>query len=186
MNYDDFFERLAFNKSNVLEMLDIIESNKSRLDILEDVSETYRIKITAKELSNQMFGKPNKKVNNENFKTFQELIKNSTVTNNNIHLEITPQKINNPYPKIFNSLNAFKIFEKWNMLSDPKSQLADMSYIYFVMIRDNYINKIIKQSDYIDWLNDNYEIFLGKLKHFRSTSNPKRDALYSTIKDLFN
>lgn len=89
----------------------------------------------------------------------------------------------NPHPREFKNLKAYKVFERWYQERDEKTQLADMSYVYWKLREDNLLHNI-KPAEYIDWLNDEFQISLSKLKQLHLCENQKRNRLYSTIKDL--
>lgn len=88
--------------------------------------------------------------------------------------------IENPHPRIFTSLYAYRVFEDLRL--NVKNPLADYSFYYRVMIKDDLIFKSVGDSEYRDWLNLNYEIAIDKTKQLHICTTHNKERLYSTVK----
>lgn len=117
--------------------------------------------------------------NKEIIKTLNSFLLEKETENNK-------QPKTNPYPRIFTNYKGFEIFEYWHKKYNSKSELADMSYIYWIMTQDNFIHEGVKQNEFIKWLNNEYGIVLEKLKQLYIVKNHSRDTLYQTVIDLVN
>lgn len=97
----------------------------------------------------------------------------------------TKTEIENPFPRIFKSLNGFKLFEylKNNIVRD-RYQLADYSFIFRHMQKDGYIYSI-SEKEFREFLSDNFEIHLDKLKPEGYCETDSKTSSYFTAKNLF-
>ncbi|CAA0242302.1 hypothetical protein TMFC_50131 [Tenacibaculum maritimum] len=89
-------------------------------------------------------------------------------------------KEENPHPRFFTSLRGFKIFERFK--GTIQNPLADYSFIYRMMLKDNLIYESIGDSEYRRWLSSEYHIEIDKTKQLGRCSTPPKEQLYSSIK----
>jgi hypothetical protein len=91
----------------------------------------------------------------------------------------------NPYPRIFVSIEAFHFFKKLKELvcNKERTKLADYSFVFRQMQYDKYIYKEIQESEFRNFLSDEYEIELGKLKTLPNCSPSKKVSLYNFLKN---
>ncbi|MFL0088544.1 hypothetical protein [Tenacibaculum maritimum] len=108
--------------------------------------------------------------NSERIKALNEFLNNNKTSNGE----------QNPHPRFFTSLIAFKIFEEFkNTIENP---LADYSFIYRIMLKDGLIYDSIGDSEYRKWLSSTYQIEIEKTKQFNRCSTISKKQLYSSIK----
>jgi hypothetical protein len=133
MNNHDFFKKLAYKVSNELDMLSIIEHNSDKLELLKTVAEDYRVEFTA----NELFG-DEKKVNQENFKLFNQLIDKEINSprdikrkgNKNTSKELKPSfkgintSIQDRYDILKHLFDIESIFKKYNINNDNKDEIV--------------------------------------------------------------
>ncbi|MCD9621882.1 hypothetical protein [Tenacibaculum maritimum] len=86
----------------------------------------------------------------------------------------------NPHPRFFTSLRGFKIFERFK--GTIQNPLADYSFIYRMMLKDNLIYESIGDSEYRRWLSSEYDIEIDKTKQLGRCSTFSKEQLYSSIK----
>lgn len=93
---------------------------------------------------------------------------------------IQPNLDNNPYPRIFTSSKAYKIFE--NLKSEfgvTKIRLADYSYIYHKMLKDGYIYDDYKQTEFVFFLLY-FDINIDRIKPWTQIGSKNlRDKIYN-------
>lgn len=102
-----------------------------------------------------------------------------------LSVEPTPPVVDNPHPRIFTSGIAFKLFEYWHNQVHEKRQLAEYSYIYWAMVKDGYIFKDIRPTEFVAFLNDNFEILLQRLKQYTEVNGGNKIPKYTAIKLSF-
>jgi hypothetical protein len=116
------------------------------------------------------------------------------IKGNNINCDIEKSNQNcsdsdnyvaNLYPRIFKSANGFKLFEylKNNIVRD-RYQLADYSFIFRHMQKDDYIYSI-SEKEFREFLFDNFEILLDKLKPEGYCETESKNSCYFTARNLF-
>lgn len=88
----------------------------------------------------------------------------------------------NPHPRIFKSVNAFKLFEMF--LSFVENDLADYSFIYRKMVADGLMYNI-RDIEFRDWLDKNYNVAIDKTKTLENCSPPLKVKLYNILKERF-
>ena len=88
----------------------------------------------------------------------------------------------NPYPRIFINNYGFKVFER--MRRTVINPLADYSFIYRIMIKDKLIYKSIGDSEFREWLSDNYQIEIDKTKQLDLCKTVAKEQMYSIIKSI--
>lgn len=91
----------------------------------------------------------------------------------------------NPYPRFFTNDNAYQIFK--NLLSEfgnTNENLANYSFVFRRMIKDNYIFKDVKQLEFLDILST-HDISLDRIKPQSQIGKSKyRDSIYLKCKQL--
>lgn len=90
----------------------------------------------------------------------------------------------NPFPRIFVNYNAYLFFEnlKDNICTDKNSELADFSFVFRALYRDKYIYEGVSEREFRDFLDDNYSIYLNKLKTYENCSPSKKVNIYNLVK----
>lgn len=90
----------------------------------------------------------------------------------------------NPYPRIFTSDKAYKIFNNLKSeLSVTKTSLSDYSYVYHKMLKDGYIYDDYKQTEFVFFLL-NFDIKIDRIKPWNQIGNKKlRDSIYLKAKN---
>ncbi|TWP29256.1 hypothetical protein ETU09_03285 [Apibacter muscae] len=96
----------------------------------------------------------------------------------------------NPYPHIFKDLQAFNLFEGLLEVFEVQgsdSQMADLTDIYILLLRDQLIYESFKPSDYLRWLHENYIFISLDRLHPISTRkvSVKKRKIYTTLKPSF-
>lgn len=120
-------------------------------------------------------------------KSVAELIKPTTKSREVVKVEIkeTVSKLpseENPYPRIFTNIEAFKKFKNlYDEFEKSNQDLANYSFVFHRMKRDNLIYKDIKQLEFIDFLSS-FEIHLDRLKPISQLgNNDLREGIYNRI-----
>lgn len=90
----------------------------------------------------------------------------------------------NPHPRIFTDLKHFKLFEHWHN-GIKRNQLAEYSFIYWQMVKDGLIYESVRPTEFINWLNSNYEVALAELKQYDNCKGGGKLSRYQTAKLLF-
>jgi|25_taG_2_1085351.scaffolds.fasta_scaffold08397_2 hypothetical protein len=88
----------------------------------------------------------------------------------------------NPFPRIFIDRKGYEFFLKLKEGIGKRNmyELANYSFIFRKMLEDKFIYKI-QESEFRDFLNDNFEIDLNKLKTF-DTYNGSNLSIYNYLK----
>jgi len=87
---------------------------------------------------------------------------------------------------IFTSENAHKFFDYLTKEIDSKSNyLSDLSYIFRQMEYDGFIYKNLRHKPYFEFLVENYDLSIGKIKQYSQVSSSKRIQNYNYKKQLF-
>jgi hypothetical protein len=88
----------------------------------------------------------------------------------------------NPYPRIFTSGGAYTKFKNLYDEFDKSTQdLANYSFVFHRMKKDNLIYKDLKQLEFIDFLSS-FEIHLDRLKPISQLgNNDLREGIYNRI-----
>lgn len=115
-----------------------------------------------------------------------QIEKTSTPHPNELYINNKPKnnKDENPYPRIFPALKHFELFEYWHN-AVQENELAEYSFIYRQMIMDGFIYEDIKPTEFINWLNNTYEIALDELKQYNNCKGGGKIPRYQTTKLLF-
>lgn len=100
----------------------------------------------------------------------------SKETENKLHSE------ENPYPRIFTNSKAFNKFKNlYDEFAKSNQDLANYSFIFHRMKKDNLIYKDLKQLEFIDFLSS-FEIHLDRLKPISQLgNNDLREGIYNRI-----
>ena len=94
-------------------------------------------------------------------------------------------KETNPFPRIFTSINAYRLFEGFKERIRPRYELADYSFIYRQMQRDKLIYDSVGDSEFVKFLFDNYKVTsISKTKQLINCSTDLKLNIYSSLKDL--
>jgi hypothetical protein len=90
----------------------------------------------------------------------------------------------NPFPRIFKDHDSFLFFEelKNKLCMNDKSLLADFSFVFRKMQKDGNIFDDVTEKSFRNFLNNNYEINLEKLKTFEYCQTDKKIQLYNSLK----
>jgi hypothetical protein len=90
----------------------------------------------------------------------------------------------NPFPRIFKDHDSFLFFEelKNKFCVNDKSLLADFSFVFRKMQKDGNIFDDVTEKSFRNFLNNNYEINLEKLKTFEYCQTDKKIQLYNSLK----
>jgi hypothetical protein len=91
----------------------------------------------------------------------------------------------NPYPRIFQNSEAYQLFEHLQG-QIKRNELAEYSFIYWSMLNDKLIFKGVRPSEFIEWLNDEFEVVLSELKQYDNCKGGKKIPNYQSAKILFN
>ncbi|MBU0942120.1 MAG: hypothetical protein KKD36_11895 [Bacteroidetes bacterium] len=120
-------------------------------------------------------------------KSISDLIKPTTTIQEVIEVKIQEQESNltsetNPYPRIFTSNKAFDKFNNlYDQFKKSNQDLANYSFVYHRMKKDNLIFKDVKQLEFIDLLSS-LEINLDRLKPISQLGNNDfREGIYNRI-----
>lgn len=98
--------------------------------------------------------------------------------------EINVVKNINQRSFIFTEPKHFELFEHWRG-EIKKNVLAEYSFIYWQMVKDGYIYENVRPTEFINWLNKNYEIALHELKQYDNCKGGGKISRYRTAKLLF-
>ena len=112
------------------------------------------------------------------------LNKSKSDSNSNENINIQDER-KNPYPQIFINFKTYELFKHWQNQVSERTQLAEYSFIYWAMLKDGFIYKNIKSKDFIEFLNDKFEIALSELKQYNNCKGGGKESKYSTAKLLF-
>jgi len=87
----------------------------------------------------------------------------------------------NPYPRIFVNHNAFLLFEilKKNICKVERTQLADYSFIFRKLQKDNEIYSDVAEKAFRTFLDENYKIALPKLKILDYCTTDLKQSIYN-------
>lgn len=104
--------------------------------------------------------------------------KETIIQTNEINLE------DNPYPRIFKNSYSFGLFEKlkFELCKNERTNLADYSFIFRRLQKDNLIYNDINEKTFRDFLFDKYQINLDKLKILEYCSTLNKESLYNLLK----
>lgn len=163
-------------------LLEIRESNKKKIvNTLDEISDEFRFDFlihTTTKLEDIVT-----KLKEEYF---------SEKLNSIIQLEdeqdITPQESEhiksslNPYPRIFTSFKAYVKFKNLlNEFEESNQNLANYSFVFHRMKKDDLIYRDVKQIEFIDFL-ATFEIHLDRLKPISQLGNSDlREGIYNRI-----
>lgn len=96
--------------------------------------------------------------------------------------EIQPE---NPFPRIFKDYKSYQLFKHLQDSVNERTILVDYSFIYWSLSRDNFIYSAVRPTEFINFLNDSFQIALSDLKQYENCLAGKRTANYQTAKLLF-
>lgn len=120
-------------------------------------------------------------------KSISDLMRPSTINSVMVKVESidntgNAEKEENPNPRIFTSIKAFKKFKNlYNEFAKSNQDLANYSFVFHRMKKDNLIYKDLKQLEFIDFLSS-YEIHLDRLKPISQLgNNDLRESIYNRI-----
>lgn len=91
----------------------------------------------------------------------------------------------NLYPRIFLDRKSFDLFEYWHKQVTQSTKLAEYSFIYWAMVKDGFIYEKVRPQEFIDFLNDEFEIALSEIKQYNICKGGGKVSKYSTAKLLF-
>lgn len=89
----------------------------------------------------------------------------------------------NPYPRIFTSLNGFNKFQKLvDEFGNTKQNLSNYSFVYHRMIKDKLIYADYKQTEFVYFLHD-FNISIDRIKPKSQLGKADlRESIYNNIK----
>ena len=98
--------------------------------------------------------------------------------------ELLEETIENPHPRIFLNNDAFLLFEelRTRMCTKERTQLADYSFVFRKLQKDNQIYPDITEKSFRDFLFNQYEITIEKLKTLEYSSIDYRETLYNLLR----
>lgn len=102
---------------------------------------------------------------------------------NGVNTSTTTEIISeNPYPRIFTSTKAFNKFKNlYDEFAKSNQDLANYSFVFHRMKKDNLIYKDLKQLEFIDFLSS-FEIHLDRLKPISQLgNNDLRESIYNKV-----
>ena len=120
-------------------------------------------------------------------KSISDLMRPTTINPVIVKVENTnntdnSEKEENPYPRIFTTTKAYNKFK--NLLDEfgkGNQDLANFSFVFHRMKKDNLIFKDVKQIEYIDFLSF-FEINLDRLKPITQLgNNDLRESIYNRV-----
>ena len=91
----------------------------------------------------------------------------------------------NKHSQIFHS-NAFEVWEQ--LYSDFKiveTSRADVKFCFEIMKQDGLIHETVSQKAFLKWINDVYQIAIGKPQYKNWKKNTKGIVIYNTAKSLY-
>lgn len=91
----------------------------------------------------------------------------------------------NPYPRIFKSTQCFRLFASLKSDVRERYPLADYSFIYRRMQKDNYIYKNVVDTEFRDFLQEKFSIIIDKTKLLDYCKTDIKESNYTTKKGLF-
>ena len=120
-------------------------------------------------------------------KTISDLMKPTTKSPEVVKVESkeTETKLpseDNPYPRIFTSVDAYIKFKNlYDEFEKSNQNLANYSFVFHRMKKDHLIYKDLKQLEFIDFLSS-FEIHLDRLKPISQLgNNDLREGIYNRI-----
>lgn len=98
--------------------------------------------------------------------------------------ELPEETIENPYPRIFLNNDAFLFFEelKNKLCTNEKSLLADFSFVFRMMQKDDKIFEDVSEKSFRSFLTNKYDIIFDKLKTYEYCFTDKKNQLYNSLK----
>lgn len=89
----------------------------------------------------------------------------------------------NPYPRIFINYESFNLFEDLRkaICNRQSTSLADYSFVFRILHKNGKIYKPILESEFRNFLADNYDVVLDKLKTLNNCSPHKKVTIYNII-----
>lgn len=163
-------------------ILEIRESLKKRfLNTLEDISDEFRFDFLIHSTT-----KLEDNVTNLKEEYFSEKLNSiiqpeyyeDVTSEESVHIKSSV----NPYPRIFTSNKAYFKFE--NLLKEfenSRQNLANYSFVFHRMQKDNLIYNDLKQLEFIDFLST-FEIHLDRIKPISQLgNNDLREGIYNRI-----
>lgn len=90
----------------------------------------------------------------------------------------------NPHPRIFKNNDAFLLFEKlkMEMCNNERTKLADYSFVFRKLQKENQIYSDISEKSFRDFLFNEFEITLDKLKILEYCTTQTKETLYNIVK----
>lgn len=101
----------------------------------------------------------------------------------NQFLKTKPTDNPNLYPRIFKKPKGYLILRDFS--ENIINELADYSFIYWSMQKDNLIFEDIKPKPFVEWLNKEFNTDIDKLKQLNICTTKNKLQLYSMIKDRY-
>lgn len=96
----------------------------------------------------------------------------------------TPDKNDNPYPKIFTSSTGYAIFKRLHeVYKEEKTVLANYSFLYEALRSDKFV--FCEPSLFIRFLSEEFQIDLDKIDSRQAGTNKKTTG-YEAIKSLYS
>jgi len=98
-------------------------------------------------------------------------------------VNVKSEKLENPYPRVFTSYDAFLVFEKLRIeFGSTKDNLANYSFVYHRMLKDNLIYDDFQKLQFTYFLL-NFDIKIDRIKSFSVIGKKElRESIYSKAK----
>lgn len=107
------------------------------------------------------------------------------ITENNPSIqEIKMNTSENPNLRIFKNIDSFLLFEKLKLeiCKNERTKLADYSFVFRRLKKDDLIYNDISEKTFRDFLFNEYEIILDKLKTLEYSSTENKETLYNLLR----
>jgi len=89
----------------------------------------------------------------------------------------------NPHPRIFKTVEGWRLFEEFQSSVRDHYQLADYCFIYWKLKYDGFIYEDIGPKRYKNWLYKTFDVYLGKgWKQYYFCRTNAKDLFYNHIK----
>lgn len=121
------------------------------------------------------------------FSVYDDILRLNVLDDKNINeFNITSENDlnNNPFPRIFVDFESFLFFEelKNKLCTNKNTVLADFSFVFRMMQKGDNIYIDVSEKAFRNFLTNNYEINLEKLKTYEYCETEKKIQLFNSLK----
>lgn len=96
------------------------------------------------------------------------------------------EKKSNMYSNIFDK-NAFSVRDEMRKKFDvTQKSRTDIKFMFEIMRFDGLIHKTVSQKNYLDWINDTFELDIGKPVYIDFKNDKRRNKIYYEAKSIYN